>query len=67
MHKGPDGEAGLARQLPAAVKDIVRRQVEVGVDIVDDAAVGPGLTPAPTVPAAGVAAAGPTSGFRPDR
>jgi 5-methyltetrahydropteroyltriglutamate--homocysteine methyltransferase len=36
MQKGPDGEAELAQKLPAAVKDLVRRQVEVGVDIVND-------------------------------
>src|ERR671939_1460460 len=36
LQPGPDGEAELARKLPAAVKEIVRRQVEVGVDIVND-------------------------------
>ena len=36
LQQGPDGDAELARKLPAAVKDIVRRQVEVGVDIVND-------------------------------
>jgi 5-methyltetrahydropteroyltriglutamate--homocysteine methyltransferase len=36
MQTGPDGEAELARTLPAAVKEIVRKQVEVGVDIVND-------------------------------
>src|SRR5918911_3552505 len=36
LQQGPDGEAERARKLPAAVKDIVRRQVEVGVDIVND-------------------------------
>ena len=36
LQQGPDGEAELARKLPAAVRDIVRRQVEAGVDIVND-------------------------------
>ena len=36
LQRGPSGEAELAQLLPAAVKDIVRRQVEVGVDIVND-------------------------------
>src|SRR4030088_2054369 len=36
MGQGASGEAELAQKLPAAVKEIVRRQVEVGVDIVND-------------------------------
>ncbi|HEY1297340.1 MAG TPA: cobalamin-independent methionine synthase II family protein [Chloroflexota bacterium] len=36
LQQGDGGKAELARQLPAAVKEIVRRQVEVGVDIVND-------------------------------
>jgi len=36
LQRGASGEAELAQLLPAAVKDIVRRQVEVGVDIVND-------------------------------
>jgi 5-methyltetrahydropteroyltriglutamate--homocysteine methyltransferase len=36
MQTGLSGEAELAQKLPAAVKEIVRKQVEVGVDIVND-------------------------------
>ena len=36
MGQGPSGAAELAQKLPAAVTEIVRKQVEVGVDIVND-------------------------------
>jgi 5-methyltetrahydropteroyltriglutamate--homocysteine methyltransferase len=36
LNQGPNAEAELAQKLPAAVKDIVRRQAEIGVDIVND-------------------------------
>src|SRR5215211_4489264 len=36
LAKGAEGEAELAQKLPAAVADIVRKQVEAGVDIVND-------------------------------
>src|SRR5215207_7725530 len=36
LSQGAAGAAALAQQLPAAVADIVRKQVEVGVDIVND-------------------------------
>src|SRR5207245_11569111 len=36
LQQAPGGEAELAQKLPAAVNDIVRRQIEVGVDIVND-------------------------------
>src|SRR5215471_3651209 len=36
LQQGEGGKQQLAQKLPAAVKDIVRKQVEVGVDIVND-------------------------------
>src|ERR1051326_3220879 len=36
LQKGKEGVAELAEKLPSAVKEMVRRQVEVGVDIVND-------------------------------
>ncbi len=36
MQQGAPGEAELAQKLPAAVKEVVRRQVETGIDIVND-------------------------------
>src|SRR5215471_18385966 len=36
LQQGEAGNAALAQQLPAAVKEIVRKQVEVGVDVVND-------------------------------
>src|SRR6266851_8192392 len=36
MSQGASGEAELAQQLPAAVNEMVRKQVEAGVDIVND-------------------------------
>src|ERR687883_408851 len=36
LQQGPGGKAELAQKLPAAVKEVVRKQVEVGVDIVND-------------------------------
>jgi 5-methyltetrahydropteroyltriglutamate--homocysteine methyltransferase len=36
LNQGPAGQAELAEKLPAAVAEIVRKQVEVGVDIVND-------------------------------
>src|SRR6185437_11741429 len=33
---GPSGAAELAAKLPAAVAEIVRKQVEAGVDVVND-------------------------------
>src|SRR5215469_13868199 len=36
MQQGPSGEPDLTQKLPAAVKDIVRRQFDAGVDIVND-------------------------------
>jgi 5-methyltetrahydropteroyltriglutamate--homocysteine methyltransferase len=36
LGQGPQSDAELAQKLPAAVADIVRKQVEVGVDIVND-------------------------------
>src|SRR5215208_8301406 len=36
LSQGPNAEAELAQKLPAAVKDIVQRQAEIGVDIVND-------------------------------
>src|SRR5919205_1117368 len=36
LRQGPSAQAELAHRLPAAVKEIVRKQVEVGVDIVND-------------------------------
>jgi 5-methyltetrahydropteroyltriglutamate--homocysteine methyltransferase len=36
LQQGEAGKAELASKLPAAVQEIVRRQVEVGVDIVND-------------------------------
>src|SRR5437660_73464 len=36
LKQGPSGEAELGQKLPAAVKEIVLKQVEVGVDIVND-------------------------------
>jgi 5-methyltetrahydropteroyltriglutamate--homocysteine methyltransferase len=36
MSQGPSGEAELAQKLPAAVAAVVRKQVDVGVDIVND-------------------------------
>src|SRR3979409_1822987 len=36
MGQGPSGEAELSAKLPAAVAAIVRRQVDAGVDIVND-------------------------------
>src|ERR1043166_1809464 len=36
LSQGASGEAELAQKLPAAVAAIVRKQVEVGVDIVND-------------------------------
>jgi 5-methyltetrahydropteroyltriglutamate--homocysteine methyltransferase len=36
LQQGAAGAAELAQQLPAAVKEIVRRQVEAGVDVVND-------------------------------
>ncbi|MDE3074006.1 MAG: cobalamin-independent methionine synthase II family protein, partial [Chloroflexota bacterium] len=40
MNQGPGGAAELARVLPAAVADIVRKQVEAGVDVVNDGEIG---------------------------
>ncbi|MBV9582094.1 MAG: cobalamin-independent methionine synthase II family protein [Chloroflexi bacterium] len=36
LQQGESGQDELVRQLPAAVKEIVRRQVEAGVDVVND-------------------------------
>ena len=36
LEQGSSGQAELAQKLPAAVKEIVRKQVEAGVDIVND-------------------------------
>jgi 5-methyltetrahydropteroyltriglutamate--homocysteine methyltransferase len=36
LQQGEAGQAELAQKLPAAVKDIVRKQAEVGVDVVND-------------------------------
>src|SRR5262245_36651237 len=36
LQQGDAGAAELNQKLPAAVKEIVKRQVEVGVDIVND-------------------------------
>jgi 5-methyltetrahydropteroyltriglutamate--homocysteine methyltransferase len=36
LQQGAAGQSELAQKLPAAVKDIVRQQVEAGVDIVND-------------------------------
>src|SRR5437762_8509096 len=36
LQQGATGASELAQHLPAAVKEIVRKQVEVGVDIVND-------------------------------
>ena len=36
LQQGEAGRAELAQKLPSAVKDIVRKQVEVGVDVVND-------------------------------
>ncbi|MGH2366048.1 MAG: cobalamin-independent methionine synthase II family protein [Chloroflexota bacterium] len=38
--QGEAGRAELARQLPAAVKNVVRKQVEAGVDVVNDGEIG---------------------------
>ena len=36
LQQGEAGKAELTQKLPSAVKDIVRKQVEVGVDVVND-------------------------------
>jgi 5-methyltetrahydropteroyltriglutamate--homocysteine methyltransferase len=36
LQRGEEGQQELSQKLPAAVKDIVRRQAEVGVDVVND-------------------------------
>ena len=36
LQQGEAGKADLAQKLPSAVKDIVRKQVEAGVDVVND-------------------------------
>src|SRR5437773_932901 len=36
LQQGDAGQAQLSEQLPQAVKDIVKKQVDVGVDIVND-------------------------------
>src|SRR5205823_2732327 len=36
LQQGEEGKAELAQKLPQAVKEIVRKQVEVGVDVVND-------------------------------
>src|SRR5919197_1623080 len=36
LQQGAAGQAELAAKLPQAVKEVVRKQVEVGVDIVND-------------------------------
>jgi len=36
MAAGPDGDADFNRRLPSAVAEVVRRQVECGIDIVND-------------------------------
>jgi 5-methyltetrahydropteroyltriglutamate--homocysteine methyltransferase len=40
LGKGDPGKADLAQKLPAAVAEIVKKQVEVGVDIVNDGEIG---------------------------